>query len=306
MPTLSILVPTYNRAAYLKQCLDSLLTTTVDCEILVSDNASTDDTAAVAAAFGDPRLRYFRQPENAGVVANHNFLLGQMRGRYFCLFGDDDVALPGCFEDKLALLERYPDVDLVYSKVDLIDHEGRPLPSSEVYGRLPYSYVGGRDEFLSLLTSCYIAWQGVVFRRAVYDAVGPLAADHWGLFASMDWYWLQLCTRGRRVAFIDAPTVRYRIHAGALSREAERGGHFQDDRFTIWRKWLLEADDPPVLDDLTWRTLTQMVDQEAKAAAPAGGRKEADAIATFEALRAAYEARMTARFLAATAGDEGS
>lgn len=301
-PLLSILVPTYNRAGYLRGCLASLLATTVDCEILVSDNASTDDTEAVARSFTDPRVRYERQATNVGVVGNHNALLARMRGRYFCLFGDDDEAMPGCFEDKVALLERFEDVAMAFSRVGLIGSDGQPLQGGSVFGQLPYGYVGGRDEFLALLPNCYISWQSLVMRRAVYAEVGPLAEDQWGLKASMDWYWLQRCMRGRKVAFLPEETVRYRIHGGGYSRDAERGGHFQEDRAAIWRKWLLEEPEPPVLDHAAWRRMGEVALADARDLAKTGAATGLDPVAALAALRAAYEARMAARFQAADPG----
>ncbi|MFY7907629.1 MAG: glycosyltransferase family 2 protein, partial [Burkholderiaceae bacterium] len=72
MPELSIVIPTFNRADMLGQALASALAQQdVDLEVVVSDNASTDHTAAVVAAHaGNPRLRYFRNETNLGMVAN--------------------------------------------------------------------------------------------------------------------------------------------------------------------------------------------------------------------------------------------
>ena len=71
-PKLSILILTYNRQLMLVQCLDSVLLTTVDCEIVIFDDASTDGTPEVLRAYADrdPRIRYFRQPSNVGGAAN--------------------------------------------------------------------------------------------------------------------------------------------------------------------------------------------------------------------------------------------
>lgn len=68
MTAISILVPTYNRADLLRECLDSTLTTTVPCEVLISDNGSADDTPAVVASYDDPRLQYFRHETTMGAA----------------------------------------------------------------------------------------------------------------------------------------------------------------------------------------------------------------------------------------------
>ncbi|MFN3431497.1 MAG: glycosyltransferase family 2 protein, partial [Candidatus Sericytochromatia bacterium] len=144
MPRLSILVPTYNRASWLQECLDSLAITTVDCEIVVSDNASTDGTSELLTRYEhDPRFRIFRQPENFGAGHNYAFVLEQARGELLCMFGDDDQAMPGCFEAKLAMFDAMPELDLVYSLWHRIDTDGRDLGVVRWPGLLGHSYAGG-------------------------------------------------------------------------------------------------------------------------------------------------------------------
>jgi GT2 family glycosyltransferase len=77
-PRVSIGVPVFNGARHLASCLDSLLAQTYDdLEIVVSDNASTDDTAAICSAYSrhDERIRYIRQQRNIGAAANYNSLV---------------------------------------------------------------------------------------------------------------------------------------------------------------------------------------------------------------------------------------
>lgn len=251
-PLLSILVPTFNRSGYLRQCLDSLLETTVPCEILVGDNCSEDDTGAVVASYADPRIRYFRHDRNIGSTANHNFLLQQVRGKYACLFGDDDIANFDCFEKKVALLEARPDLDLVYSRAQGIDPEGQSTGQGFVMGQSRYSYAGGRDEFAALLVNCYISWQTLVFRSSILAEVG-LLDESWGLQASIDWFWLQRMVRGRGTAYLCEPTVKIRFHPGSFTMsEVIREGYWGTDRFLVWRHWLLVDPNPPVLSEDVW------------------------------------------------------
>jgi glycosyltransferase involved in cell wall biosynthesis len=297
---LSILVPTYNRAGYLRECLESLLATTVDCEVIVGDNASGDDTSRVVASFGDPRIRYHRHAENLGALANFNFLINAARGKYVCIFGDDDVALPGNFEPKVGLLEAHPDLALVYSKSGGMDEAGRgQLQTKDVYGRSPSSYLGGRDEFQELFVNCYISWQTMVFRRSLIDEIGDLA-DGWGLVASQDWYWLQKMVRGRQTAFIAEPMVMLRVHRESYSaREAMKKGQFGNDRMVIWRRWLLEDPDPPVVSNLLWERMVRVAMSDVKDMGddPAHRDRVVKELAT---LKHAYVQRMDERMRFAT------
>lgn len=252
MPDLSILVPTYNRSEYLKECLESLLSTTTDCEIVVSDNASTDDTPSLVESFSDPRIRYIRHETNLGAVKNYNFLLSEARGDFVCLFGDDDLAIPGCFEIKVSLLKDYPDIAMVYSLWERIDENGKVHGTLKWPGLLNHSYLRGRDEFGDLIVASYLTWQALVFRRSLYDEHGGVDE---GIIAGIDWDLLLRYCRGNEVAFIHQPTVKVRFHDKSYTDSASQTGQFAEDRIAIWRKWLIDHDSPPVISDATWRRM---------------------------------------------------
>ncbi|MBC7545216.1 MAG: glycosyltransferase [Candidatus Sericytochromatia bacterium] len=259
MSAVSILVPTYNRVAYLKDCLDSLLATTVPCEIIVADNASTDGTEALMATYTDARIRYVRHATNLGPFGNYNFLLQAATQEYLCLFGDDDIALPGCFEAKLAILETNPQVDGAYTTTRILDEDGNLALGSRVQGVPDCSYVSGRDEFAHLIINCCLSWQTLVFRRALYDRHGGIKEGADGLVAC-DWDYLIEISRQRQFAFLMEPTVGVRIHAASTSMLQTRvTGRLVKDMLTLWRKWLLESDDLPVITDGTWKSMGRMI-----------------------------------------------
>lgn len=98
---LSIAIPTFNRAACLRECLDSIRVSLSgveakdQCEVVISDNASKDDTALVVRAFEkDLRIRYFRQVTNVGAHANFRAVADLAKGTYVWIFGDDDKVGP--------------------------------------------------------------------------------------------------------------------------------------------------------------------------------------------------------------------
>ena len=93
LPLVSIGIPTYNRAHSLSRALESALAQDYgNLEIVISDNASTDDTQAICEQFAqqNARVRYVRQPVNRGAVANFNAALQQARGEFFMWLSDDD------------------------------------------------------------------------------------------------------------------------------------------------------------------------------------------------------------------------
>jgi glycosyltransferase involved in cell wall biosynthesis len=134
MPTVTIGVPVYNGHAYLAEALQSLCDQTFeDREIVISDNASTDDTAEICQSFArrDTRIRYFRQPRTIPPAENHNFVLDQARGRYFKWATYDDVCGPQFLERCIAVLERDPSAVLCHPRTAIIDETGRPIEDYE-------------------------------------------------------------------------------------------------------------------------------------------------------------------------------
>lgn len=108
-PLISIIVPTYNRAEMLREALQSALAQRYPhFEIIVSDNASTDQTAEVVQSFGDPRIRYFRQSHNIGITANWKFAVSQASATWITFLADDDQYLPDHLEFGVSVLRRYP------------------------------------------------------------------------------------------------------------------------------------------------------------------------------------------------------
>jgi glycosyltransferase involved in cell wall biosynthesis len=130
LPPIGIGVPVYNGGRYLRGSLDSLLDQSFgDFVLLISDNASTDDTADICADYArrDPRVRYVRQPHNLGAPRNWSFVGREAATRYFKWASANDV----CHRDLLArcheTLEDDRSAVLAYARTRIIDADDRPL-----------------------------------------------------------------------------------------------------------------------------------------------------------------------------------
>jgi glycosyltransferase involved in cell wall biosynthesis len=98
-PLITIAIPTRERADTLASTLKTLTSqATEDCEFLVSDNASADNTQEVVSAIEDPRVRYVRLPSRGSMSSNYDFALSHARGKYISFLGDDDGFTPGSLE----------------------------------------------------------------------------------------------------------------------------------------------------------------------------------------------------------------
>jgi hypothetical protein len=114
----SVLLPTRNGGGFLRDCIASVLDQPYpDMELVVSDNANTDETAAVVASFaGDPRLKSIRLAEPVSVTENWRAALEASEGEYILMIGDDDFVLPGYFEELAEVIALFSDPEgIVYN-----------------------------------------------------------------------------------------------------------------------------------------------------------------------------------------------
>lgn len=120
-PSLTIGVPLYNAARTMRRTLDAALAqTSGDFELLISDNASTDDTEAISREYArvDARVRYVRQPRNLGAIGNFSYVLEHSEGEYFSwLAGDDYYERPSHLESLRARLDAGADLAFPNAKL---------------------------------------------------------------------------------------------------------------------------------------------------------------------------------------------
>ena len=126
-PRVTIGLPVYNGERHLRESVESILAQTFeDFELIISDNASTDGSGAIAreVAARDPRVRYHRHPRNLGGAYNHNWVVGQARGEYFRWASDDDIIEPTFLERMVEALDARPDAGLAFPRARIIDGDG--------------------------------------------------------------------------------------------------------------------------------------------------------------------------------------
>ena len=132
-PKVTIAIPTYNRAAWIEGAVMAALAQTYpDVEVLVSDNASTDETPSVLSRCDDPRVRVVRQDTNLGLIGNWNACLAQARGDYIAVVPDDDRISPWFLERCMSLEQADPELPIVLGLSDLrlVSQGGRVLKAT--------------------------------------------------------------------------------------------------------------------------------------------------------------------------------
>ena len=164
-PLLTIAIPTYNRAPFLKELLETLvpqlteLAATRDpgtIELLISNNCSPDETHEVVETFKSqvPRLNYIRNVENIGSDNNFIQCFRQASGKFFYLLGDDDLLLPGAIQKIVSLLDKNePDIVYLSSSPFTTDFRSQVRPDPLLRG---YRIFTDARQFASLVNMMFV------------------------------------------------------------------------------------------------------------------------------------------------------
>jgi glycosyltransferase involved in cell wall biosynthesis len=205
-PVVSVLMPTRDRAALIEESVHSVLRQTFDAlELIVIDNESTDETAALLAAIDDPRLRVIRS-DAAGIGALLNVGLRIARGRFVARNDSDDVWLPELLSTLIPALESSDALGFAYGIAQNIDESGA-LTGGVRGGAL----ADPADPLRSLIWTDYTCVITTVYRMSCVRAVGGWDEE---VGTSEDWDLAVRVARDHRVVFIDRPLARIRLHPG--------------------------------------------------------------------------------------------
>lgn len=209
----SVIIPSYNQAAYLprtlQSALDQQLPDTSNPEVILVDDESTDNTPEVAAAFGE-RVIYIRQP-NRREGAARNAGAARASGRYFAFLDSDDFFLPGKLAGDLGRFEQPDRPALVYSRGRNVD------PCDGVIGERHLATPQG-DVFWDLAREAFIPMSTVAVRSDAFRACGGFVEDR-DLSGTADWeLWMRLAARWP-VGFVEQTRTCIRVHGRNMSAD---------------------------------------------------------------------------------------
>jgi glycosyltransferase involved in cell wall biosynthesis len=227
-PKVSVVVPAYNAASFLRETLDSILQQDIDnFEVIIADDGSTDATEQILAEYNS-RVRHLKLEHWGGPSRPRNVGVQHARGEFVAFFDADDIMAPGALKKALAVLEGHQNVDLVFARNEAVDAEGNrlqkhPLDDPQDFRRSleptadPEVWLlSGRPLVYELVRACFIGACGVVVRREVLAQVGPFDE---ALKNSDDYdMWLRIAHAGHVFAFVDRVHFYYRWHDQSVSR----------------------------------------------------------------------------------------
>ena len=207
MPLVSVIIPTRNRAALLRQAIESVLAVgdahreRFALDVMVIDDGSTDETAEVVAEYP---VRFLHTDGTHGASAGRNVGLAAARGDYIAFLDDDDLWLPGNVSAQLAVFEAHPEYGMVFGQAQRTEADltpyGEPVPegpatSGRIFERLL--------DFWPQIGTCLV-------RAEVAREVGPFDLE---LIADQDWDWLLRVAKRHEVGWIEEPVILFRQRA---------------------------------------------------------------------------------------------
>lgn len=236
-PLISVLIPTYNRADYLGEALDSALAQDYpNLEVIVHDDASTDNTPQLLKSYHDPRLRVIRTRTNHGMLGGWNYIVKQAHGEYLKFLASDDLLSPNCVSELVAAALANPGASLVTCRRRFINERGKTLKTVGFAGR--DKTVAGPEHAHWVLTTLRENKIGepsaVLYPRAIVKKSGQYDPT-FSQFADFE-YWIRLLEFGPLV-YINQSLCSFRQHEGSSTTASQRDGRFVTEIFTLLHKY---------------------------------------------------------------------
>lgn len=211
----TIAIPTYNRSELLKVSLKSVLVQDYpDFQVLILDNASTDDTEAVVRSFTDSRITYTRSETNIGAFRNWSRAIELNASPYLSILSDDDILLPGFIRESVLALDNHSYAALSSAQAEFIDIDGVPLSVTgmELSDQLPAGLINGLEFIHQIVDGrkWILRTSAVMFRASSLKAVGAFDAPHSKYMSDLNLY-LRLAAKFDLV-FIPKELAQVRFH----------------------------------------------------------------------------------------------
>jgi glycosyltransferase involved in cell wall biosynthesis len=180
---ITVVLPVYNGARYIASALRSILAQNDDCEIIVSDDCSSDDTVEIVRSIRSSRIQLIVNDRNGGQFVNFNRALRAASGNHIQLFSHDDLAQPGFLRSQIEVFASEPRIGLVYASCNIIDKADRFLESIDDEGTpniidlKTYLAISSRHGSLPPSVSCVMVARKVLDDVGLFDERFTVAGD---------------------------------------------------------------------------------------------------------------------------------
>ncbi|MFC1559879.1 glycosyltransferase [Candidatus Margulisiibacteriota bacterium] len=250
-PKISVCLPTYNKANYIGEAIESALNQTFkEFELIILDDGSTDNTGKIISKFKDPRIKYHRNDKNTGMTQAWNKALSFASGKYITILHHDDRYSPKMLETESKFLDGNPDVGLVHSACSIIDEKGslrwlHKYKEFKNYGLFKTAkakkthVVDGHEFMKDIIMDCFIRFPTVMVRRECYEKLGNYKKE---FVLGADWnMWMRIALHPYKIGYIDEPLASWRRHSKNTTASLVSSGEARIDDYRVVIDILKEA-----------------------------------------------------------------
>lgn len=202
-PIVSVIMATYNDAKFIEESIDSILKQTYkEFELIIVNDASTDETQQILFGYSDPRIIVITNEENLGRSLARNKALEIVRGDFVAVLDSDDMALPDRLEKQILFFKEHPQVDVLSGKMKFINHHSEVVQTDH-WIPLTHSEIVWRNVF-----GTFLSHSTVMMRTEKIRSVGGYD-PRWPRGQDTD-LWLRLVGKAR-FANMNDPLSMYRV-----------------------------------------------------------------------------------------------
>ncbi len=217
MPAVSVIMNIFNGADTLREALQSALDQTfADWELIVWDDCSTDDSAAIVASFRDPRIHYFLAPRSMSLGEARAAAIQRAEGEWLAFLDQDDVWLSRKLELQMALADP-PSVGMIYGRTLAFDTDGSQRDHDYFH---EFSELPEGDIMTELLgRGCFVAMSSALLRRKAVQEAGDMPSY---VRTTPDYFLYLVVTSRYETRALQEVVCRYRVRGSSMSSQYRR------------------------------------------------------------------------------------
>lgn len=242
IPAITVLMPAYNAAAYIREAIDSVLVQTfTDFELVIVNDGSTDNTEQIIRSYSDPRIVLFSQ-ENQGVIGALNSGLKIARAEYIARFDADDVCYPQRLAFQYKFMQDNPEYVLIGSASDYIDKDGNFLFTWD-----PPAYEHD-DLQQAIYTTCPFDHPSIMYKKQTAIDLGgyPAGAIHF----EDHLFWTGFFAKGK-VCNTKEPLIKHRFNPESVTIDEKwRGPVFKEIKYRSIKNGVVSEEDKALLKSI--------------------------------------------------------
>lgn len=223
-PAITVCMPVYNAARYLRECIDSILAQTfTDFDLLIVDDGSTDNSRDIVRSYRDKRIRLMENRHD--YIGSLNKLLDEARGKYIARMDADDVMMPDRLAVQFEYMEEHPHIDILGGGMEYVGNESEKF--------IPYH--NGIMSVSLFMNGCPLAHPTIMMRRL---SISSLRYNKDYIYAEDYHLWVQAIKAGLNITNIKNIVIKYRISENQVSnrhhKEQKRASQLIQDDLADW------------------------------------------------------------------------